>query len=232
MENDNGQCVCTLLTYREKEDTFEIYKYQIFYNSRYNDWDCSTNFGDHNDDDDDEDTDPGTFTLVDLEAGGAVIHAPSPSIMMDAGPMPDNQVEGESSKMLAFPLDLLQYCFGFFPKFIQALYPAGVCRVTDKDWNTFLISLGYQKDSCEQLPFAGAMFDFLDSIHVEKGKETKGPPTMIHDLTGGSPAPLALTQGYVCLWQHITGRCPALGWRVQSYMILCGTESLLLALMA
>ena len=133
VKNDNGQRVHTLLIHREKEDTFEIYKYQIFYSSRYNKWDCSTDFGDHNDDDDDRDTDPGTFTPVDLETGDAVICAPSPSIVMDAGPMPNDQVEGASCKMLASLLDLLQYCFGFLPEFVQALYPTGVHRVTDKD---------------------------------------------------------------------------------------------------
>lgn len=133
VENDNGQCVHTLLTHREKKDTFEIYKYQIFYSSRYNKWDCSTDFGDHNDDDDNRDTDPGTFTPVDLETGDAVICAPSPAIVMDAGPMPNDQVEGASCKMLASLLDLLQYRFGFLPEFVQALYPTGVHRVTDKD---------------------------------------------------------------------------------------------------
>lgn len=41
------------------------------------------------------------------------------------------------------------------------------------------------------------MFDFLDRIHVEKGKETKGPPAMIHNLAGGSPAPLALASNFL-----------------------------------
>ena len=62
VENVNGQHVHTLFTKRENEDTFELYKYQIFYDSRYNKWDCSTNFGDFNDDDDDSDPDPRTLT--------------------------------------------------------------------------------------------------------------------------------------------------------------------------
>lgn len=77
------------------------------------------------------------------------------------------------------------------------------------------------------------MFDFLDRIHVEKGKETKGPPAMIHDLAGGSPAPLALTSNFsrLCL-PLATYYWKASGTRVESYMILCGTESPLLDLVA
>ena len=37
------------------------------------------------------------------------------------------------------------------------------------------------------------MFDFLNVIHIEKGKETATPPAMLHDLAGGSPACLTLT---------------------------------------
>ena len=49
----------------------------------------------------------------------------------------------------------------------------------DRDWNTLLISLGYKKDSYDQPLFAGAMFDFLHAIHIEKGRETTAPPSMI-----------------------------------------------------
>ena len=55
VENDDGQHVHTLLTHREKGDAFNIYRYQIFYDSRYNEWDCSTDFGDCNNDFDDPD---------------------------------------------------------------------------------------------------------------------------------------------------------------------------------
>ena len=75
-----------LLTHREMEDTLEIYKYQIFYDSRYNKWECSTNFGDYNDDDDDPnpnpnpnfDPDPNSFVPADFKPSNA--------------PMPSDQV--------------------------------------------------------------------------------------------------------------------------------------------
>ena len=93
MENDDGQHVHTLLTQSEMEDVFEMYKYQIIYDSRCNEWDCSTNFGDFNDDDDNPDTepdpnpnlDPKTFVPADFETSNASI--------------PSDQVEGASSKM-------------------------------------------------------------------------------------------------------------------------------------
>ena len=126
---------------------WKIYKYQIFYNSRYNKWDCSTDFEDFNNDDDDPNPNPDTFVPADFETSNA--------------PMLSNQVEEAPSKTHTPLLDLLQYCFGFLPTFVQALYPAGVCRVMNMDWNTLLISLGYKKDSYDQPPFAGAMFNFF-----------------------------------------------------------------------
>ena len=199
VENVNGQCVRTLLTHREKGDTFDVYRNQIFYDSRYNGWDCSTDFGDCNNDFDNPD--PKDFVPAVLKTSDSITYAASPLNMMDANPMPSDQVEGASSKMLSPPSDLLQYCFGFLPTFIQALYPAGVCRITDKDWNTLLISLGYKKNSYNQPPFAGAILDFLNKIHIEKGKENTAPPFMLHNLTGRSPAPLTLTSDFsrLCL---------------------------------
>ena len=216
VENDDGQRVRTLLTRREMEDALEIYKYQIFYDSRYNEWDCSTDFGDYNDDDDDPDPkpnpnpdfdpDPNTFVPADFETSNA--------------PMPSDQVEGASSKAHTPLLDLLQYHFGFLPTFVQALYPAGVRRVTDRDWNTLLISLGYKKDSYDQPPFAGAMFDFLHAIHIEKGRETTAPPAMLHDLAGGSPAPLTLTSNFSRLCLPLATYCwKASGTRVESGVV-------------
>ena len=215
MENDDGQRVCTLLTHREKGDTFDIYRYQIFYDSRYNEWDCSTNFGDCNDDFDDPDLED--FVPAVLKTSNSITYATSPLNVVDADPMPSDQVEGASSKMLSPPSDLLKYRFGFLPTFVQALYPTGVCRVTDKNWNTLLISLGYKKDSYNQPPFAGAMFDFLSKIHVEKGKENLAPPAVLHDLSGGSPAPLTLTSNFSRLCLSLTTYCwKASGTQVES----------------
>ena len=210
VENDDGQCVHMLLTCREMEDVLEIYKYQIFYDSRYNKWDCSTDFGDYNNDDDNpnpnSNPDPETFVPADFKTSNA--------------PMPSNQVEGASSKMHTPLLDLLQYHFGFLPTFIQALYPAGVCRVTDRDWNTLLISLGYKEDSYIQPPFAGAMFNFLNTIHIEKGKETTAPPAMLYNLAGGSPARLTLTSNFSRLCLLLATYCwKASGTRVESGVI-------------
>ena len=218
VENDDGQRVRTLLTHREKGDAFDIYRYQIFYDSRYNEWDCSTDFGDCNDDFDDPD--PEDFVPAVLKTSDSITYAASPPNVMDADPMPSDQVEGASSKMLSPPSDLLQYRFGFLPTFVQALYPAGVCRITDKDWNTLLISLGYKKNSYDQPPFAGAMLDFLNKIHIEKGKENTGPPFVLHDLAGRSPAPLTLTSDFsrLCL-PLATYFWKASGTRVESGVI-------------
>ena len=148
MENGNGQHVCTLLTHREKGETFDIYRYQIFYDPRYNEWDCSIDFGDCNNDFDDPI--PEDFIPAVLKTSDSITYMASPPNVMNADPMPSNQVEGASS-------NLLQYHFGFLLTFIQALYPTGVCRIMDKDWNTLLISLGYKKNSYDQPPFAIGM---------------------------------------------------------------------------
>ena len=217
VENDNGQCVCTLLTHKEKGDAFNICRYQIFYDSRFNEWDCSTNFGDCNNDFDDPG--PKDFIPEVLKTSDSITYTASPNAM-DTDPMPSNQVEGASSEMLSPPLDLLQYCFGFLLTFIQALYPTGVCRITDKDWNTLLISLGYKKNSYNQPPFASAMLDFSNKIHIEKGGENRAPPFILHDLAGRSPAPLTLTSDFSRLCLLLATYCwKASGTQVENGVI-------------
>ena len=52
--NNNQKHICTSITQKAREDCFNVYRYQFFYDLRYNEWDCSTDFGDYNNDNDDD----------------------------------------------------------------------------------------------------------------------------------------------------------------------------------
>ena len=108
-------------------------------------------------------------------------------------PFPSNKDEGASGDIAA-PADLLQSHYDFLPAFVQSLHPSGSHPITNKDWNTVLLSLGYRKDRHPQPSFSGAMYDFIMNIKIKNDTDSllECPPAVIHDLAEGSPTPLAL----------------------------------------